>query len=112
MTWSWMNGSWGSNGNLDLFMFRKALIDLLLGNPMAITQIARTVNESPGDVADDLNHLLLSLKHTHYRAVIEPAKCRACGFVFSEEKLNKPSKCPECHSSWIFEPRIAIERKS
>jgi predicted Zn-ribbon and HTH transcriptional regulator len=93
-------------------MFRKNLIDLLLGHPLTLTQIARQVDESPGQVADDLNHLLRSLKHTEYKAVVEPARCRACGFEFSPEKLNKPSKCPECHSTWVLEPKIGIEHKT
>ena len=62
---------------------------------MSLTQIARAVDESPCQIADDLNHLFRSLKHTQYKAVIEPARCRACGFMFSEGKLNKPSKCPQ-----------------
>jgi transcriptional regulator len=74
---------------------------------MSLTQIARTVDESPGQIADDLNHLFGSLKHTEFNAVIEPARCRACGFMFSEGKLNKPSKCPECHSAWVLEPHPA-----
>ncbi|HWH68059.1 MAG TPA: hypothetical protein VNT26_01630 [Candidatus Sulfotelmatobacter sp.] len=93
-------------------MFRKALIDLLLHHPMPLTQIAREVDESPGQISDDLNHLFRSLKHTDYKAVIEPARCRACGFEFSEEKLTKPSKCPECHSTWIAEPKIGIEQRA
>ena len=79
---------------------------------MSITQIARSVGEQPGQVEDDLRHLLRSLKHTQYRAVVEPARCRACGFEFSDEKLNKPSKCPECHSTWVLEPMIGIAQKS
>ena len=93
-------------------MFRKDLIDLLLGNAMTVNQIARAVDEPPKRIIDDLNHILRSLKHTEYRAIIEPARCRACGFEFSEWKLNKPPKCPECHSTWLQEPRIGIERKS
>jgi hypothetical protein len=42
---------------------------------------------------------------------MEPARCRSCGFEFSVEKLSKPSKCPECHSTWLQEPRIGIENK-
>jgi predicted Zn-ribbon and HTH transcriptional regulator len=84
---------------------------MLLGNPMTVSQIARLVDESPGRVADDLNHLLRSLKHTDYKAVVEPALCRTCGFVFSGEKLTKPSKCPQCHSTWVLEPKIGIESK-
>ena len=74
-------------------MFRKDLIDLLLGNPMGVSQIARVVKESPSQIADDLQHSLRSLEHSDYRAAIEPARCRACGFGFSKEKLTKPSKC-------------------
>jgi transcriptional regulator len=93
-------------------MFRKDLIEMLLGNPMTVSQVARLVDESPGRVADDLNHLFRSLKHTEHRAVVEPARCRACGFEFSGEKLTKPSKCPECHSTWVLEPKIGIERRT
>ncbi len=92
-------------------MFRRDLIDLLLGNPMSVSQIARAVKESPSQIADDVKHLLRSLKHSEFKAIIEPARCRACGFEFSEEKLTKPSKCPECHSTWVFEPKIGIQQQ-
>jgi predicted Zn-ribbon and HTH transcriptional regulator len=93
-------------------MFRKKLIEMLNGNPMTVSQIARLVDESPSRVADDLNHLFRSLKHTEHRAVVEPARCRSCGFEFSREKLTKPSKCPECHCTWLLEPKIGIESKT
>ncbi len=75
------------------------------------SQIARLVDESPGQVADDLNHLPRSLKHTDYKAVVEPARCRSCGFEFSIEKLSKPSACPECHGTWLQQLKISIENK-
>ena len=93
-------------------MFRKNLIEMLLGNPMAVSQIARLEDESPSRVADDLQHLFRSLKHTEYKAVVESARCRACGFEFSRDKLTKPSKCPECHSTWVLEPKIGIQQRS
>jgi transcriptional regulator len=65
---------------------------MLLGNPMSVTQIARSVSDPPGRVVDDLRHLLRSLKHTDYRAKVEPARCRACGFDFSGERLTKDSQ--------------------
>ena len=93
-------------------MFRKNLIEMLLGNPMTVSQIARLEDESPSRVADDLQHLFRSLKHTEYRVVVEPAHCRACGFEFSVEKLTKPSKCPECRGTWLLEPKIGIQQRS
>jgi hypothetical protein len=49
---------------------------------------------------------------TNHSAIVEPARCRAGGFEFSQEKLTKPSKCPEFHSTWILEPKIAIQTKN
>jgi len=48
-------------------MFRKHLIKLLLENPMSLRQIARMEEELPDRIADDLNHLFRSLKHTEVR---------------------------------------------
>jgi predicted Zn-ribbon and HTH transcriptional regulator len=87
------------------------LIDLLHDNPMSVAQIARIMRQSPGNVARDLEHLLLSLKHTEYSAAILPAICRQCGFEFVEHKLRRPSRCPACHSHCLTEPRVSLERK-
>jgi len=89
-------------------VFRKNLIPLLLENPLSLTQIARLVDERPKDVEADLQHLLKSLKHGDYSVVVSPASCRKCGFEFSKEKLHKPSKCPECHGTWLTEPLIHL----
>ena len=92
-------------------VFRKDLIPLLLDNPMSVAQIARLVRETPRDIETDLLHLLKSLKHTEYTGIIEPARCRKCGFEFDPGKLAKPSKCPECKATWIQEPRVTLQRK-
>ena len=93
-------------------MFRKDLIKLLHDHPMSVQQVARLVGESPGDVADDLDHLLLSLKHTEYAAAITPARCRKCGFEFDRARLRKPSKCPACRGTWLTDPLVSIQRRS
>lgn len=78
---------------------------------MSVTQVARLVGETPRDVEADLGHLLRSLKHTEFVAVVEPARCRKCGFEFDADKLAKPSKCPECKATWLLEPRVSLRRK-
>ncbi len=78
---------------------------------MSVNQIARAVEESPKDVEDDLRHLFQSLKHSEFQAEVEPAACRKCGFEFGSDKLRKPSKCPECKSTWLTEPQISIRSK-
>jgi transcriptional regulator len=91
-------------------VFRKKLIDLLLNRPMSVQQIARAEGESPKTVAADLEHLIQSLKHGDYLLVVSPAQCRKCGFLFGPEKLQKPSKCPLCKSTWLTEPLVEIRR--
>ena len=92
-------------------VFRKDLIPLLLDNALSVSQVARLVGETPSDIETDLLHLLKSLKHTEYSATIEPARCRKCGFEFDASKLAKPSKCPNCRSTWILEPRVSLGTK-
>ena len=92
-------------------MFRKDLIPLLLDNALSVAQIARLVGEAPPDIEADLLHLIKSLKHTEYIAAIEPARCRKCGFEFDASKLARPSKCPNCRSTWILEPRVSLATK-
>lgn len=84
---------------------------MLLGRWMTVNEIAREAEQPGKDTADDLEHLLKSLKHTEYEASVVPARCRKCGFEFGTDKLRKPSKCPECKETWVSEPRIKIERR-
>ncbi|MDB6053493.1 MAG: hypothetical protein JWN25_1016 [Verrucomicrobiales bacterium] len=89
-------------------MFRKHLLELLLKSEMSANQVARAMDEKTADVVCDLDHLLKSLRHTEYKAVIKPALCRKCGYVFGESKLSKPARCPECKATWLQEPLIKI----
>ena len=84
---------------------------MLIEHPMTVNEISRFVEQPGKDTAEDLEHLLQSLKHTEYKAAIEPAACRKCGFEFGADKLRKPSKCPECKSTWVTEPRISLTRR-
>lgn len=78
---------------------------------MTVTEISRFVDQPGKDTVEDLQHLLQSLKHTEFKPIIETASCKKCGFEFGDDKLRKPSKCPECKSTWVTEPRIKLVRK-
>lgn len=93
-------------------MFRRDLIPLLLDQQLTLSEIARAVHEKPKDVIDALKHLAQSSRHGDYELVIEPAECRKCGFEFSADKFSRPGKCPECRSTWIFEPLIGVRAKA
>ncbi len=89
--------------------FRKDLLQLLTTEPCSVSSIARELRLPRRDVEDDLRHLIRSARAAGHRIVVEPARCRACGFTFGEDKLAKPGKCPACRSTWLYEAQIRIE---
>jgi len=89
--------------------FRKSLIDALSLQPRSVSSIARELGLKRGDVDDDLRHAIRSARAAGRRVVIEPARCRTCGFTFSEDKLMKPGKCPSCRGTRLYEAQVRIE---
>ncbi len=91
-------------------MFRRDLLEILSHEPRSISRLARDLGLSRGDVEDDLRHMIRSARAAGHRVLVVPARCRSCGFLFSEDKLSKPGKCPACRGTRIFEPQIAVEK--
>lgn len=89
--------------------FRRDLVALLTVQARSVSSIARELRLDRKDVEDDLRHAIRSARAAGHAVVIEPARCRQCGFVFGPDKLSKPGKCPECRGSRIFEAQIRIE---
>jgi predicted Zn-ribbon and HTH transcriptional regulator len=89
--------------------FRRDLLTLLSVQPRSVSSLAREMGLDRRDVEDDLRHAIRSARASGHRVVIEPARCKQCGFVFSEDKLSKPGKCPECRGTRLFEAQIRIE---
>jgi predicted Zn-ribbon and HTH transcriptional regulator len=88
--------------------FRKTLIEVLAAQPRSVSSIARELGLKRGDVEDDLRHAIRSARASGCRVLIEPARCRSCGFTFGEDKLSKPSRCPGCRSERLFEAQIRV----
>jgi transcriptional regulator len=91
-------------------VFRKDLLTLLTAEPRSVSSLAREAGIGRGDVEDDLRHALRSARAAGYRIVVIPARCRSCGFIFGEEKLAKPGKCPACRGTRLLEAQIGIDR--
>jgi len=88
--------------------FRRQLIELLSREPRSVSSLARELGLTRGDVEDDLRHALRSAVAAGCRIEILPARCTACGFVFSDDKLSKPGRCPACKGSRLLEPMIRV----
>jgi predicted Zn-ribbon and HTH transcriptional regulator len=89
-------------------MFRKDLLNVLADRPRSVSWIARELGLRRDDVEDNLRHLIRSARAAGHRVVVDPARCRVCGFQFAEDKLSKPGKCPACRSTWLFEAQVGI----
>jgi predicted Zn-ribbon and HTH transcriptional regulator len=87
---------------------RRDLVKLLGQQPRSVSSIAREMGLDRGDVEEHLRHAIRSARAAGHRVVVEPAKCRQCGFTFGEDKLSKPGKCPECRGTRLYEPQILI----
>jgi transcriptional regulator len=89
---------------------RRQMLDLLSSEPMSLSALGRAVGLTRGEVEREVPHLLRSARAAGHDVSIVPAKCRACGFEFPDDKLTRPGKCPSCRESRIFEPLLRIHR--
>ena len=88
---------------------RRNLLQLLTIQPRSVSSLARELGLKRQDVEDDLRHALRSTRAAGHHVIVEPARCRSCGFVFGEEKLLKPGKCPACRGTRLYEAQIRID---
>lgn len=88
-------------------VFRKDLVQML-ATPRSASSLARELGLRRGEIEEDLAHAIRSARAAGHAVVVEPARCRKCGFVFDDGRLTKPGKCPECRSTWLHEPLISV----
>ena len=91
-------------------VLRRNLIEFLSEQPRSASWLARELGLKRTDVEDDLRHLVRSARAAGHQVEVIPARCKSCDFVFSEEKLSKPSRCPACKQARLFEPLLRIKR--
>jgi predicted Zn-ribbon and HTH transcriptional regulator len=88
---------------------RRHLHELLSHEPRSVSSLAHELGLRRGDLEDDLQHMLRSAAARGERIEVLPARCKACGFAFGEDRLAKPGRCPACKASRIQEAMIRIE---
>src|SRR5215813_728310 len=87
---------------------RRTLVDLLSLEPRSVSSIAREMGLRRADAEDDLRHALRSASAAGHWVEVIPARCKDCGFVFADDRLVKPGRCPSCKGSRLFEPQIRL----
>jgi predicted Zn-ribbon and HTH transcriptional regulator len=87
---------------------RRHLVDLLRCEPRSVSSLARELGMRRGDMEDDLRHALRSARAAGHAVEVIPARCKACGFLFGEDTLSKPGRCPACKGTRLYEPMVRI----
>jgi transcriptional regulator len=91
-------------------MLRRQLEDFLGDQPRSASWLARELGLKRVDVEEDLRHLVRSARAAGHKVEIIPARCKACDFVFSEDKLSKPGRCPVCKGTRVHEPLFRVTK--
>jgi transcriptional regulator len=87
---------------------RQVIARVLRTGPHTVEDLARKVGAPAKSVLVDLEHVRRSLQ-VDGRWIAHDAECLSCGFVFhGRERLETPSRCPECRSEDIEDPRFEI----
>jgi predicted Zn-ribbon and HTH transcriptional regulator len=88
---------------------RRDLVKTLSVQARSVSSIARELGLGRRDVEEHLRHAIRTASTAGHRIVIEPARCKQCGFVFGSDRLVKPGKCPDCQGTRLYEAQIRIE---
>ena len=89
-------------------VFRRDLLPLLSAQPRSASSLARELGVTRTELEEDLRHVMRTARTAGYTVRLLPARYKSCGFEFGEDKLGKPSKCPACRGSRIYEAQIQI----
>jgi predicted Zn-ribbon and HTH transcriptional regulator len=89
---------------------RRQLIELLSHEPRSASSLARELGLHRGDISDQLRHAIRSAAAAGHLIEVIPPRCKACGFVFGSDRLDKPSRCPSCRGSRIYEPLVRLDK--
>lgn len=87
---------------------RRTLLEILSHEPRSVSSLARELGLRRGHVEEDLRHAIRSARAAGHAILVLPARCRACGFEFGEDRLAKPGRCPVCRSSRLHEAQIRV----
>jgi transcriptional regulator len=81
-------------------------------SPRTVKDLSGELSLSERDVAQALEKLARSLARGPLELRVEPPRCIACGFEFSDRsRAARPSRCPECRAERIQPARFWIEAK-
>ena len=89
---------------------RQQIIAILSEQEAGARELSKMVGVSEKDVYAHLEHIAKSVVAQRKKFVIQPSRCRICGFGFdNRRRLKRPGRCPNCKGSHLEEPVFRIE---
>lgn len=88
---------------------RERIAEYLRERTAAAGTIAAEFGVATDDTFTHIEHIAKSLDGTGEQLLVAPPECRDCGFAGFDNPANRPSRCPECRSEAIEEPRFRID---
>ena len=86
---------------------RQTMEQMLRQGPWSAQELASALLLTQGEAEAHLKHLMHSLKN---KMLLEPACCRACGYVFvKRQRLDAPGRCPACRGQRIDGPWFRVK---
>jgi predicted Zn-ribbon and HTH transcriptional regulator len=89
---------------------RQQIIGILEQGFCDARDLSQELRISEKEVYAHLPHVGKSVSQQGKKLHIEPARCMACGFVFtSRNRVTRPGRCPECKNQRIENPRFRVK---
>jgi predicted Zn-ribbon and HTH transcriptional regulator len=88
---------------------RERIADHLRDGAATPSALSEAFEISPESALDHVEHVARSLAGTDEELLVRPPACRDCGFDGFDDRLNVPSRCPECRSENVAEPAFTVE---
>lgn len=86
---------------------RERIADRLGEQALSATALAAEFGLSTTAALEHVEHVAASLSDGEL--LVAPPECRDCGFADFDDRVNVPSRCPDCHSEDVAPPAFRIE---
>lgn len=88
---------------------RERIADVLRADAASAGVLATEFGVTADSVRSHVRHIARSLDAGDEQLLVSPPTCRDCGFDAYDDRVNHPSRCPECKSEAIDEPVFTID---
>ena len=89
---------------------RQQIIAILEQGLCDARDLSQELGISEKEVYAHLPHVRKSVAQKGKKLNIEPARCMACGFAFSNRnRVTRPGRCPKCKNQRIENPRFRVK---